>query len=845
MRHAPSCRQRSSTPFLRLIRTLLWLGLPAGSVLDAAPITLQQAQQAAQRFHEEKSNRSSVATARREQESWNTVSLLTEERIVIGYVATSATGFVLVRADSNCPPVKFYAMNGSYDALPPAFRSIIEAELAAELGYVQGTATLSNRAQDGFAAEWARLLDPASSATANSATTAASDMRLLATAAWDQLDPYNLYCPPAPGGPGGRAPTGCSATALAIILRYHRWPLAIAKDYRSTGSGGRVSQVGLEPYDWDNMPTAGLTRASPTVQQDAVARLMFHCSILANSWFEAGGTTGWYEPPALREFLGYTCTERLYRRYFTNEEWMRRVRTDIDNGRPIMWGMNNLWVAHALVCDGYDGEHTVHFNLGWSGYANGWYDLRNAVPTGSITFREISHNANFELTPAGTLPQLPTPPEITAHPTDCTAAPGESLKLSVAASGNPAPSILWYKNGVPLPLSGGSFLLLANLQPSDAGVYHAVARNESGETPSATATVRVIPLNPTVTAPASTALSGTVGKPTALGFAAADAKSVQWYRNGRPIAATDATLRFPSLTPGDAGFYDAVATLSGGDTITTPTVLGVLPAAGERTAGAVFTRPEWQNIHHPNGATYDQFLLSGTAGTFSVGGISEISRMSFLDPQGSIVQVEMSGAGAITVVLDPATASGPKAPALYNQSGVEYMQGKATIILAGANETTHFTIYSVGTATNPGVTRPDANYAGWADVAAAGIVTTDGKLGGIHQGNANYNATVGYAGLYAPGVATVNGLVVVHDIAASDFARPLLQFAPGGTVEVKIAGGALSQPSGDALTVDGLAKLTLGAGQDSCGRPAPAKALATRLVDPDGTDVTATIVSRP
>ncbi len=318
----------------------------------------------------------------------------------------------------------------------------------------------------------------------------------------------------------------------------------------------------------------------------------------------------------------------------------------------------------------------------------------------------------------------------------------------------------------------------------------------------------------------------------------------QWFRNGRQIAgATASTLGLAAVSASDVGLYDCM--VSGNNaTVSAPAVVGLVPATGERTAGAVFTRPEWQNIHHPNGATYDQFLLSGTAGTFTADP-GEIARMSYLDPNGSIVQVEMSGAGAITVVLDPATASGPKAPALYNQSGVEYMQGKATIVLAGADATTHFTIYSVGTATNPGVTKPDAAYVGWADVAAAGIVTTDGKLGGIHQGNANYNATVGYAGLYAPGVATVNGLVVIHDITASDFARPLLQFAPGGTVNVKIAGGSLSQPSGDALTVDGLAKLTLGAGQDSCGRPAPAQPLATRLLAPDGTDVTTAVIGGP
>ena len=70
-------------------------------------------------------------------------------------------------------------------------------------------------------------------------------------------------------------------------------------------------------------------------------------------------------------------------------------------------------------------------------------------------------------------------------------------------------------------------------------------------------------------------------------------------------------------------------------------------------------------------------------------------------------------------------------------------------------------------------------------------------------------------------------------------------FASGGAVNVKIAGGSLSQPNSDDLTVDGLAKLTMGAGQDSCGRGAPAQTIGTSLVAPDGTDATVTVVDGP
>ncbi len=309
--------------------------------------------------------------------------------------------------------------------------------------------------------------------------------------------------------------------------------------------------------------------------------------------------------------------------------------------------------------------------------------------------------------------------------------------------------------------------------------------------------------------------------------------------------ATGPRLTFTNFASEHTGLYDCVVSSPAGSALSRPVVLGLLPKTGERTSGAVTTRPEWQNIRHPNGHTYDQFLLTGPAGTFTADE-GEIARLSFLDENESIVQVEMSGAGAITVVLDPTTAVGPMAPALYNQAGIQYMQGRASIVLAGADETTHFTIYSVGPLTNPAVTRADVPYFGWAEVAVAGVVSTDGKLGGIHQGNVLYADQRGYTGLFAPTVRTLIGQpAVVHDIDADVTAVPYLHFGAGGTVKVKIAGGDLSQGNGDNLNVGGLASVVLGAGQSSAGEAAPAQPLRTRLFDSAGRDVTAELLTAP
>ncbi len=439
---------------------------------------------------------------------------------------------------------------------------------------------------------------------------------------------------------------------------------------------------------------------------------------------------------------------------------------------------------------------------------------------------------------------VPAAPVVTAQPADLLRDIGTTADFAIVATGVPAPTYQWYLNGAIAPgHTAPRFGAFPVSGYQNGYTFACVVTNAYGTTTSHTATLTVGSPLPPVIVNQPQSLGGVVGQAGSVGVEATGAWSYQWFKGGASVTgATAATLTFANLGSADAGIYDVMATGASGEVLSAPVVVGVVPAAGVRTAGAVATRPEWQDIQHVGGLICDQFLLTGPAGTFTADP-GQVARLSYLDENESIVQVELSGAGALTVVL--ARASGPLAPALYNQPGIEYMKGKATIILAGADATTHFTIYSVGTATNPGVTRPDVAYAGWADVAAAGIVSTDGKLAGIHQGNVAYGATAGLTGLYAPDVTAVGGLVVVHSIAADGAAFPYLYFGAEGTVVVKIAGSALAQPTGDGILVGGLAQVQMGAGQDSCGRAAPARAIQGRLVDDSDTDVTASLVVNP
>ena len=79
--------------------------------------------------------------------------------------------------------------------------------------------------------------------------------------------------------------------------------------------------------------------------------------------------------------------------------------------------------------------------------------------------------------------QQPTPETVTARHVP--------LSLSVAIEGGFQPAITWFRNGVLLPGQSGPTLTIDSVRSSDAGLYHAVATNAAGSTPSSPALVAV------------------------------------------------------------------------------------------------------------------------------------------------------------------------------------------------------------------------------------------------------------------------------------------------------------------------------------------------------------------
>jgi hypothetical protein len=82
-------------------------------------------------------------------------------------------------------------------------------------------------------------------------------------------------------------------------------------------------------------------------------------------------------------------------------------------------------------------------------------------------------------------------PAMITHPRGKTALPGTTVQLTAMAVGDPPLSTSWLRNGIPIPGSTNSILVLSNLQSANAGSYSFAASNSAGSLTSRAGVVRI------------------------------------------------------------------------------------------------------------------------------------------------------------------------------------------------------------------------------------------------------------------------------------------------------------------------------------------------------------------
>jgi len=259
------------------------------------------------------------------------------------------------------------------------------------------------------------------------------------------------------------------------------------------------------------------------------------------------------------------------------------------------------------------------------------------------------------------------PPVITQQPQSVTICSGQTATFTVAATGQ-ALTYQWRKNGTPILGATGTSYTIVNAQPTDAGVYDALVRNQVATT-GALLTVNTAPgiITQPVSLPAlcpGSQVSFTVG--AAGGFL-----TYQWRKAGVPIVgATSTTYTIPSAQITDIANYDVVVSGVCGSPVTSTTatfsLLGVPGITSQpvnqtvcRTQTATFTvgtsgaglTYQWRRNGTPlEGATNP--TISITAQPYSAGSYDVVV-------SGTCGAPATSNPATLTVALDPIITEQP------------------------------------------------------------------------------------------------------------------------------------------------------------------------------------------
>lgn len=324
-------------------------------------------------------------------------------------------GFVIIAADDCVTPILGYSYDNNFVAenLPPNLKGWLD-------GYaeqIRMAVEMRADATEEIRANWECLRQgvnlPIKTETAVSP---------LITTLWDQVYPYNKYCP-YNNLTGDYTPAGCVATAMAQIMKYWEYPTHGygSHSYNDWFYGQISANFGNTTYQWSSMP-ARIYSNSSLAQINAVAALIYHCGVSVEMEYGINGSGAsilyndydgvhtYCAENALKNYFGYSSyLQGKKKNDYSETTWINYLKTELNNSRPILYGGQGSG-GHAFVCDGYDYFDRFSFNWGWSGNANdGWFYINNLNPNNSnysnyqqavIGIRPISYSITASANPS-------------------------------------------------------------------------------------------------------------------------------------------------------------------------------------------------------------------------------------------------------------------------------------------------------------------------------------------------------------------------------------------------------------------------------------------------------------
>lgn len=357
----------------KLSLSFLLLAICGFTMLQAARVDEATALKVAQNFMSQRGWQGS--------ELVNVTSQLPYQNIYT-FVAAQGEGFVMVSAEDRAIPVLGYSLTDRLDPMDiPVNANDCFMSYDDQIDFI-----IQNdlKTSEEIELEWEALeegLEPPFPPLPTA-------VQPMVATRWNQSSPYNQLCPT-----GTYA--GCSAIAMAQVMKYHNYPTTGrgSHTYSTNSYRNLTANFGNTTYQWSSMPNT-VSGSSTAAQKTAVATLIYHVGVSMEMDYGTSGsgaaTTNYGSltyPSAENALVSYfkysSSVHSISKADYSDNEWKSILKSELDASRPIIYSGFDSDAGHAFVLDGYDNTSKFHVNWGWGGSYDGYFAMGNLCPGGS------------------------------------------------------------------------------------------------------------------------------------------------------------------------------------------------------------------------------------------------------------------------------------------------------------------------------------------------------------------------------------------------------------------------------------------------------------------------------
>ena len=275
--------------------------------------------------------------------------------------AADNQGFVIISGDNRTKKILGYSTSGhvNVSSIPPQLSAMLNS-FSEALTHMPSSAPVDET--------WTK------STLSETTTTPIS----LDTPEWGQDAPYNNECPLSGGT---RCPTGCVATAMAIVMKYHNWPNKTRGSQETNFYDSSLTvDFNETPINWTSI------EANDANAEAEISHLMLLAGISVGMKYEqyaSGAAMPTITNQLISKFKYSSNCKHIERRQYSTQQWRTLIREQLEKNQPIIYG-GDSWhrgEGHTFVLDGEDEGGNYHINWGWNGDYNGFYDLDGFYPS--------------------------------------------------------------------------------------------------------------------------------------------------------------------------------------------------------------------------------------------------------------------------------------------------------------------------------------------------------------------------------------------------------------------------------------------------------------------------------